>query len=132
MPAFCEACYEHLIREERFRVEDALGRGRYICKGCNDDNGGTGEKEITKNGRWEKEKTWLGPKPVRCDLCGRSLESVTVFIDGRTRMGPWGILCSSCHKQYGVGLGTGFGQKYRRVKRGNRRSNRTFWVKIAG
>jgi len=35
-----------------------------------------------------------------------------VFIDGATSFGPWGIMCPSCHAQYGMGLGGGRGQKY--------------------
>ena len=33
-------------------------------------------------------------------------------IDGKTKMGPWGILCPRCHKNHGCGLGLGKGQKY--------------------
>lgn len=41
---------------------------------------------------------------------------VNEFIDGRSRMGPWGFFTPASWAKYGVGLlGTGFGQRY--VKR---------------
>jgi len=54
---------------------------------------------------------WKGTRPVKCDLCRRTLEGF--FVDGKIASGPWGILCVPCHTMYGVGLGTGKGQKYR-------------------
>ena len=56
------------------------------------------------------EKKWRGSPPVSCDLCGSAFKGE--FIDGKTRMGPWGLLCVPCHIRNGVGLGTGRGQKY--------------------
>ena len=56
------------------------------------------------------KKKWMGSKPEKCDLCGKKFEEI--FIDGKTEMGPWGLLCGVCHYMYGVGLGTGRGQKY--------------------
>lgn len=53
---------------------------------------------------------WLGSEPKACDICTKPIKDT--FIDGATRMGPWGILCPSCHKSHGVGLGIGKGQKY--------------------
>lgn len=55
---------------------------------------------------------WMGPIPAKCDTCGTPIEDT--FIDGRTQMGPWAIMCPSCHSLGpGTGkLGTGFGQKY--------------------
>jgi hypothetical protein len=58
------------------------------------------------------EKKWFGSWPAECDLCGVDLEACTSFIDGRTKQGPWGLMCPVCHKHQGVGLGTGKGQKY--------------------
>ncbi len=55
-------------------------------------------------------KLWMGTRPSSCDICSGSITKV--FIDGRTKMGPWGILCPRCHKSHGCGLGTGKGQKY--------------------
>lgn len=55
-------------------------------------------------------RTWDGTNPTKCDLCRCAIKST--FVDGRTTLGPWGILCVQCHNTYGVGLGTGKGQKY--------------------
>ena len=55
-------------------------------------------------------KTWCGPAPEKCDICGAII--VKVFIDGATRYGPWGNMCVSCHVLDGRGLGVGRGQKY--------------------
>lgn len=60
------------------------------------------------------EKKWLGAVGD-CDLCQRSLKQFESFIDGRTVMGPWALMCPDCHKSKGVGLGTGCGQAYRTV-----------------
>ena len=58
----------------------------------------------------QNKKKWLGTLPEKCDICGIIL--TTVFIDGRTIHGPWANMCSKCHKEYGCGTGTGYGQKY--------------------
>ena len=57
-------------------------------------------------------KTWSGTPPATCDLCPTSIS--TEFVDGRVRGGSsWAILCPDCHARYGVGIGTGLGQRYR-------------------
>jgi len=53
---------------------------------------------------------WAGSEPTSCDVCHRPFKKY--FIDGKTQMGPWGLLCVECHEEIGVGLGTGRGQKY--------------------
>ena len=53
---------------------------------------------------------WYGILPKTCDICKRPLRRL--FVDGRTKMGPWAIMCSSCHREQGVGLGLSKGQKY--------------------
>lgn len=70
------------------------------------------------------KKVWMGSTPRNCDAdaCGVPIDKV--FIDGRTATGRWGILCKTCHGIYGVGLGTGRGQKYELI-------NNT-WVKVEG
>ncbi len=55
-------------------------------------------------------KKWRGSKPETCDLCHKPFEAV--FIDGKTKQGPWGLLCAMCHYKHGVGLGEGRGQMY--------------------
>lgn len=47
------------------------------------------------------------------------------IIDGRTVMGPWALMTPQAHAIYGLGLGTGYGQKYKKQADGR-------WLKIAG
>ena len=54
---------------------------------------------------------WLSPAD-ECDLCGLPLEDYDHFVDGKTTMGPWALMCPLCHASYGKGIGTGLGQKY--------------------
>ena len=51
--------------------------------------------------------------PKQCDLCNKQIQNE--FVDGKTQMGPWANMCQPCHTKYGVGLGTGRGQKYKKV-----------------
>ena len=67
-------------------------------------------------------KTCTGSPPKTCDVCGEAIDEQ--FVDGKTKMGPWGILCLDCHVDVGVGLGTGKGQRYRLMD--------GRWVKIEG
>ena len=55
-------------------------------------------------------KVWMGSVPAACDVCQGKI--TTVFVDGRTKMGPWACMCPGCHKRDGVGLGGGKGQQY--------------------
>ena len=60
---------------------------------------------------------WEGSKLV-CDFCIRQRSDLSqplatkFFVDGKTQMGPWAIMCDAHFERYGVGLGTGLGQKY--------------------
>ena len=63
------------------------------------------------------EKSWIGTPPAACEYRnvfggGCSNPLAKSFVDGKTREGPWGCLCTSCHKTRGVGLGTVKGQRY--------------------
>lgn len=56
-------------------------------------------------------KKWAGSTPVICTCCRQ--EPKKYFVDGKTKFGPWTIMCNECWPQFGVGrLGVGFGQKY--------------------
>lgn len=66
--------------------------------------------------------TWTGDVDI-CDLCGAYLDRE--FIDGATAMGPRAILCPSCHRSVGRGLGTGKGQRYELGPKGT-------WYKTEG
>lgn len=58
------------------------------------------------------KKKWLSNYD-NCDICGCQIKgAVPYFVDGKTKSGPWGLLCPNCHKRYGVGIGYGIGQKY--------------------
>ena len=62
----------------------------------------------------------VGPK----DDFDREIEDT--FIDGKTIMGPWGIMTPQSWRHYGVGaLGTGLGQKYEKQTDGR-------WLKVEG
>ena len=41
-----------------------------------------------------------------CDLCGAE-----AHYDAKTTQGPWGYLCDEHFAEFGVGLGTGRGQR---------------------
>ena len=70
-----------------------------------------------------RRKYWHGSSPARCDLCGGPTDGE--FVDGKLRSGGmWGILCLPCHSEHGVGLGTGFGQKYKKIGKN--------WEKVEG
>lgn len=57
----------------------------------------------------EVEK-WFGAPPVNCEICHTKFKNT--FIDGATVMGPWAMMCETCHVRVGMGLGIGRGQKY--------------------
>jgi hypothetical protein len=67
------------------------------------------------------ERYWIGSVP-KCDIC--SVEQNEVFIDGKTHMGPWAMMCHDCHTHHGLGLGLGLGQKYKY------RASDKKWVKV--
>lgn len=68
---------------------------------------------------------WYGVTPKQCDVCSGKL--TTAFVDGRTKTGFWAIMCLPCHKEFGVGLGVGKGQRYsmKVIKGGG-----TEWIKV--
>lgn len=61
-------------------------------------------------GKMEKKVKWISDRPEKCDLCGRPL--VDWFVDGKTTYGPWAVIGKCCFDKFGVGLGTGRGQRY--------------------
>ena len=62
-----------------------------------------------KDGKMKTKKYWMGEITV-CDICQKPFGKY--FIDGKTAMGPWGLMCEDCHCSVGCGLGLGLGQKY--------------------
>ena len=67
-------------------------------------------------------KVWSGSPPCFCDVCSDVITDE--FVDGKTKMGPWAMMCPPCHKEQGCGCGTGKGQRYRQQGED--------WVKVEG
>jgi len=55
-------------------------------------------------------KKWKGSAPI-CDFCGEWTAGTT-FVDGKTRMGPWALMCERCFSIFGIKVAQGFGQRY--------------------
>ena len=53
---------------------------------------------------------YQGQLPEKCDLCEEPL--VDEFVDGVVQGRGWADMCVPCHARFGIGLGTGCGQKY--------------------
>ena len=69
------------------------------------------------------KRYWFGSTPARCDLSG--IEITDCFVDGATKMGPWAKMHPKAHDLYGLGLGQGLGQMYRKQPDGR-------WLKVGG
>lgn len=46
-----------------------------------------------------------------CDFCQQESSVSLATVDGKTVMGPWANMCAHHFAAYGVGLGTGKGQR---------------------
>ena len=57
-------------------------------------------------------KKWCGEVPEKCDICNVPLTDQPWFVDGKTVIGPWAVMCPECFEGEGCVLGTGVGQKY--------------------
>lgn len=59
-----------------------------------------------------RRKHWLGSIPTHSDISQTPITNE--FVDGALQgNGAWAIMTIEEHEQYGRGLGTGFGQRYR-------------------
>jgi hypothetical protein len=67
------------------------------------------------------KEIWQGSK--MCNFCQKPCGRV--FIDGRTNLGPWAVMCEPCYARRGIGLGQGSGQKYKL-------NSNNEYVKVAG
>jgi hypothetical protein len=68
--------------------------------------------KYTHNDKERVMDKWLSDYS-KCDICGKRIKGrVKWFVDGKTRMGPWALMCPQCFELDGVGLGIGLGQKY--------------------
>lgn len=73
-------------------------------------------------------KIWYGDVN-NIDDFGRAIDRE--FIDGRTKLdGKWAIMNPTSFEMYGVGLGLGRGQKYRRG--GVDTTGKIIWSKVEG
>lgn len=52
----------------------------------------------------KKPKKWLGTTPIVCDICKHKVTSPS-FVDGKTKVGPWALMCSDCYRSQGTGIG---------------------------
>lgn len=51
-------------------------------------------------------------EPKMCDICTQNGDpNVPAGFDAKTKMGPWANMCSTHYGLYGIGLGTGKGQR---------------------
>lgn len=46
-----------------------------------------------------------------CDPCTEAGIDMIALYDGKTAAGPWASMCPGCFERYGIGLGTGKGQR---------------------
>lgn len=70
-----------------------------------------------------ENKYWIGDVSSQDDF-GKPIKGV--FVDGKTRMGPWAIMSPESFRIHGVGkYGTGYGQRYVKGASGK-------WVKVEG
>jgi hypothetical protein len=65
---------------------------------------------------------WLSPVGKADDFGDTVADTI---IDGKTKMGPWGLMTPKSFARYGVGLGLGRGQKYSKQPDGK-------WLKVEG
>jgi len=70
----------------------------------------------------EEDRFWMGNVSDKDDF-GKPIKDE--FIDGKTNQGPWGIMSPESFRIYGVGVGQGKGQKYKKQSDGK-------WKKIQG
>ena len=60
-----------------------------------------------------QKQRWLSDF-TKCDMCRGDIKGkVEYFVDGKTVYTCWALMCPTCFEKFGVGLGTGKGQKYR-------------------
>ncbi|QGJ92876.1 hypothetical protein PBI_BEAGLE_119 [Arthrobacter phage Beagle] len=58
-----------------------------------------------------KTEAYVATLP-KCDLCRELGRTTDAHYDGKTKLGPWASMCDEHFEKFGIGLGTGVGQKY--------------------
>lgn len=69
-----------------------------------------------------KKVYWLSGVGIDDDFNDKVENTI---IDGKTKTGPWGLMTPASFARFGVGLGTGLGQKYEKQPDGK-------WLKVEG
>jgi len=103
---FLAACSKEGSQASRDAALFTLAKGLAELRG----NDGTAWSRVHK-------PMMFTPQPTVCQITNKRLGPV--MYDGKTRNGPWAIMCEEAWEAYGCGrLGAGFGQKYRRSTEG--------------
>jgi hypothetical protein len=60
-----------------------------------------------------KTQKWISPFD-KCDICENKIKGVAeFFVDGKIKNATcWALMCPTCFRDHGVGIGYGVGQKY--------------------
>lgn len=105
-------------------------KGSTICLDCGKPMTDPGSMYELVREQVEEKVYWcgvIGPKAAdgsQLDDFDHPIDDV--FIDGKTRMGPWACMSPTSFKVFGIGkLGLGFGQKYQKQADGR-------WLKVEG
>lgn len=56
-------------------------------------------------------KSVIVPELPKCDFCAEAHHTNDAHYDAKTKLGPWANMCDGHFAMYGIGLGTGLGQK---------------------
>jgi hypothetical protein len=57
-----------------------------------------------------KIKAYVAALP-KCAFCGMIDTDRNAAYDGKTKLGPWASMCDEHFEKFGIGLGTGVGQR---------------------
>lgn len=71
----------------------------------------------------KREVQWLSEVPAKCEIMRRPITDT--FVDGKIAGSGWALMHPDTHKEFGVGLGTDKGQKYKKQTDGR-------WLKVEG
>jgi hypothetical protein len=55
--------------------------------------------------------TVVVPELPKCNFCEEQGRAREAHYDGKTVLGPWAYMCNEHYISYGLGLGTGIGQR---------------------